>query len=100
MPLWISKNTWCSSFGYWKNLIRAPRRSPLLFQKKFEDLQGAKVEGIEVEVKIEVKIEVEVCKVEGKWRIEDCYQNILWIDNEALGGNEVLPLLDVKMAAD
>jgi hypothetical protein len=49
----------------------------LLFQKKFEDLQGAKVEGIEVEVKIEVKIEVEVCKVEGKWRIEDCYQYIL-----------------------
>jgi hypothetical protein len=63
---------------------------------KWQDLQGAKVEGIE----IEVKVEVEVGKVEGKWRTEDCYQYSLWIDNEALDGNEVLALPNEKMAAN
>jgi hypothetical protein len=36
---------------------------------KWQDLQGAKVEEIEVEV----KVEVEVGQVDKKWRIEDCH---------------------------
>jgi hypothetical protein len=64
----------------------------MLSISKWLDLQGAKVEGIEVEV--------EVGNVGGKWRTKDCYQCNLWIDNEALGGNKVLALLDKKMAAD
>jgi hypothetical protein len=39
-------------------------------------------------------------KVGGKWKIKDCYQCNLWIDNEALGSNEVLALLDKKTATD
>jgi hypothetical protein len=59
-------------------------------------MQGAKVEGIEVEL----KVEVEVGKVDGTRRTKDCYQYDLWIDNKALGGNEVLALPNVKTATD
>jgi hypothetical protein len=62
----------------------------ILSLSKWQDLQRTKVEGIEVEVD----------KVEGKWKTKDCYQYNLWIDNEALGGNEVLALPDMKTAAD
>jgi hypothetical protein len=60
---------WFHVAWHMKGHVRAPKRSLLLFQKKFKDLQGAKVEGIDVEI----KVEVEVDKVEGKWRTKDCY---------------------------
>jgi hypothetical protein len=60
-------------------------------------LQGAKVEGIEVEG---IEVEVEIGKVEEKWKTKDYFQYNLWIDNKALGGNEVLAVPDVKTAVD